>query len=227
MSWGVKYGHVSGSAIIHPNAVIEPGAHIGQGVIIHEFVTVKNGATIWDGSVIGRAPQRAGFPPRRDGRPTVISEGAVIGSLSTIYAGCWIGPDALIGDGVRIREDCEIYRECIIGSNCTFQNDVIMLARSRVIDLSHITAGVIIGENAFVSTGVLTMNDNGFNGNNPTGNPELRPPVIGAYASVGGGAILLPGVDVGLGAVVGAGAVVTRNVPDGQRVTGVPARPRA
>lgn len=228
MAWGTKGvpgKHIAGTAIIHPNATLDDGVHIGQNVVIHENVHVREGATVWDGSIIGRAPQRPGHAPDRSLK-TVIGPGSVIGSLTTIYAGVWIGRDVLIGDGVRIRERTEIQAECIIGSNCTFQNDVVMLARSRVVDLSHITAGVIIGEGAFVSTGVLTMNDDSFAGNNVEGDTTLRPPRIGPLASIGGGAILLPGVNVSEGAVVAAGAVVTKDVPPYTVVMGVPAKMR-
>jgi acetyltransferase-like isoleucine patch superfamily enzyme len=95
---------------------------------------------------------------------------------------------------------------------------------SRVIDLSHITAAVVIGEGAFISTGVLTMNDDSFAGNNPVGDRKLNAPIIGENASIGGGAILLPGVNIGDRAVVAAGSIVTKSVERDTTVMGVAAK---
>ena len=225
MAWAEKYKGVASTAEIHPTAVIGEGVSIGRNVVIYPHTEIRDGATIYDNSVIGRPTHRAGHNPSF-GATTVIGQDSVIGSDCTIYTGTWIGKNVLVGDGVRIRENCEITAECIIGSNCTFQNDVVMLPRSRVIDLSHITAGVIIGEGAFVSTGVLTMNDDSFNGNNAEGDSTLNAPKIGAGASVGGGAVLLPGVNVGNGAVVAAGSIVTKDVAAGTTVMGVAAKRR-
>ena len=219
---------VAASAEINPDAKLGRGITIGRNVVIYQNTDIRDGVTIYDNTVIGRPPHRPGSFAKGHDRlnPTVIGEGSVIGSGTTIYAGTWIGKNVLIGDGVRIRENCEIQTDCIVGSNCTFQNDVIMLFTSRVIDLSHITAGVVIGQGAFVSTGVLTMNDNSFAGNNSAGDAELNAPKIGPGASIGGGAILLPGVVIGEGAVVAAGAVVTKDVLSYTTVMGVPAKRR-
>lgn len=229
MSWSVKNSNgnfIHATAQIHPKATLGKNVHIGPGAIIHECVDLADGVYIWDNSVIGRAPQRPGSEPIRDGRRTSIGRDSVIGTNCTIYAGTFIHNNVLIGDGVRIRENCKIWAGCIIGSNCTFQNEVTMYAESRVIDLSHITAGVVIGAGAFVSTGVLTMNDDSFAGNNATGEKRLNPPSIGSHASIGGGATLLPGVNIGEDAVVAAGSIVTKNVEPGTLVMGVAAKRR-
>ncbi len=217
-------------SFIHPTAQIDSSVRMLDNVTVHAYAVIHGpsllceGVTVWDHAVIGRPGQRPGRDPERGF--TYIDKDAVIGAGATIYHSVYIGKRVLVGDGARIRESCEIREDCIIGSNCTFQNNVTMLRGARVIDLSHITAGVFIGEDAFVSTGVLTMNDNAFNGNNPQGDPILRAPVIGHRASVGGGAILLPGTNIGNDAVVGAGAVVTKDVPEGKTVVGIPAKIR-
>jgi acetyltransferase-like isoleucine patch superfamily enzyme len=71
----------------------------------------------------------------------------------------------------------------------------------------------------FWSVGVLSMNDNGFGSGG-----ELRPPHVAQGASIGGGAVLLPGVHVGEDAIIGAGSVVTKDVASSTKVMGVPAR---
>lgn len=202
--------------------MLVPSEGIAETATIYRGVTIEEGVTIFPGAVIGRPPKKSGnfHVPSRAGRDTIIRKGAVIGCNAVIYQGCDIGEDAMVGDGATIRENSTIGEQSIVGNNCTFQNDVTMGKRSRVIDLSHITAGVMIGDDVFISTGVLTMNDNSM-----ARGGELRPPFIDSQAMVGGGAILLPGVRVGQNAIVAAGAVVTKSVKPGTRVQGVPAKP--
>ena len=224
--WGRKNypkNNVAGTAVIAPGVVLGENITIGFGAVLYPGTHVKDGVYIGDYAVIGRPTMRPGMKSEMN---TVvhIGEDSVIGSHVTLYEGVRIGKRVLIGDGVKLRERCSINDDCIVGSNCTFQRDVIMLEGSRVIDLSHMTNDVIIGRGAFVSTGVLTMDDDSFAGNNQDGDTRLNPPHIWHGASVGGGAILLPGVNVGEGAVVASGAVVTKNVAEGSTVMGVPAK---
>ena len=191
---------------IHPNVVIFDGVRLAAGV------------TIFPGSVIGRPPMSTGIVPPKEYIPdTIIGSGCVIGSNVTIYAGVTLGANVLIGDGARIRENTTIGEGSVVGSNSTIQNDAVIGCRVRIVDLSHITAGVTIEDDVFWSVGVLSMNDN----RDGQGLKRMR---IGARAFVGGGALLLPGSDIGAGAMVAAGAVVTHPVAPGSAVRGVPAR---
>lgn len=199
-----------------------PHQGIADNVTVYPGVTLGENVVIFPGAVIGREPLTAGSVKNKPEvkHDTIIEDGAVIGANAVIYAGVHIGKEALIGDGATIRENCSIGSKSIVGNNCTLQNDVQMGERSRIVDLSHITAGVLIGDDVFISTGVLTMNDNSMNKGG-----QLDPPAFFDGAMVGGGAIILPGVDVKRGALVAAGAVVTRHVDEGVRVQGVPAKP--
>lgn len=224
MGWGYnnKYnGKVSVLAMVHPDAQIGDGAVIHPGVVIYPRVNIGPHAVIYANAVIGRPRQKPGEDESYSEKITEIEPQAVIGSGATIYTGTHIGYRSMIGDGVRIREDCFIADNAIVGNNSTFQSNVHLGWDSRVIDLSHITHGVKIGDHSFVSTGVLTMDDNSFGTNY-----EPDPPEVGEYVHIGGGAILLPGVKIGGYATVAAGAVVTKDVEDGGTVVGVPAKPR-
>ena len=184
-------------------------------------VTIDEGVTIFPGAVIGKPPRIAGVVHQTPhANPyTFIGKGSVIGANAVIYQGVSIGHSVLVGDGATIRENCQLFDQSIVGNNTTFQNNVYLGARSRVIDLCHITAWVSIGEDTFISTGVLTMNDNSF-----AQGGELKPPCIGSRVKIGGGAILLPGVNIRDGATVAAGAVVTHDVEEDDLVKGIPAR---
>jgi len=211
---------IADTAIIHPEAKIEIDVIIHDYVVIEAGVTLSRGVEVFPHAVIGRRSKGVGGMANRPQAhgPTFVGSGSIIGAGATIYAGVQLGENVLVGDGARIRENCEIGDDSIVGSNCTFQNDVTMGRRSRVIDLSHITAGVLIGDDVFISTGVLTMNDNSFNHGG-----ELEPPRFPDRSSVGGGAIILPGVWLGNDSIVAAGAVVTRNVPSNAVAKGIPA----
>jgi acetyltransferase-like isoleucine patch superfamily enzyme len=214
---------IAGTAIIDPRATLEIGVVIHDYVIIERGVTLGQGVEVFPHTVIGRRPRSTGGVVNKAevglATETFIGRGSVIGAGVTIYAGCKLDEEVLVGDGTRLRERCLIGPKSIIGSNCTFQNDVEMGMRSRVIDLSHITAGVVIGDDVFISTGVLTMNDNGFNSGH-----KLEPPLFHDGSSVGGGAVILPGKIIGADAIVAAGSVVTKSVAPRTVVKGVPAR---
>jgi acetyltransferase-like isoleucine patch superfamily enzyme len=96
---------------------------------------------------------------------------------------------------------------------------------SRIQDQAHLVGDMIIEDHVFVGMGVMTTNDNDVYltrfGLHPT---ALKGPVLRRFSVVGTGATLLPGVEIGEGAVVAAGAVVTRDVPPWTMVAGVPAR---
>ena len=150
MRWPLPHWN-SGDEVdrIHPTAVIWPNVMIGEGVTIYPY------------AVIGRPPQVTGIvPPKEYIEVTYIGKGSVIGSGVTIYSGVALGDNVLIGDGVRIRENTSIGSQSVIGSNSTLQNDIRIGERVRVVDLSHITAGVVLEDDVFWSVGVLSMNDN-------------------------------------------------------------------
>lgn len=130
----------------------------------------------------------------------VIGKGTRVGSFTLLHKG------ASIGDACTIGSHCNICA-CVIGQAVSIQT------------ACHITRGVVIEDAVFIGPGVVTLNDK-FNGS------ELSAPRICKGAKVGGGSVILPGVVVGEDAVIGAGSVVTRNVPAGAVLMGNPARER-
>jgi acetyltransferase-like isoleucine patch superfamily enzyme len=131
--------------------------------------------------------------------------------LVNLY-GCCIGSGSKIGAFVEIQRNVEIGENCKISSH------------------SFICEGVTIGNNSFVGHGVMFINDRRPKAINPDGTAkqdgywELSPIRVECNSSIGTGAIILGGVTIGEGALIGAGAVVTKNVPDRSTVAGVPAR---
>jgi UDP-2-acetamido-3-amino-2,3-dideoxy-glucuronate N-acetyltransferase len=138
-------------------------------------------------------------------------EGVIVHPFTNLY-GC------RIGSGTRVGPFVEIQRGAVIGERCKIQSHV------------FICDGVQIGDGVFIGHGVLFVNDKHPRATNAAGELAgeddwtLLPVRIGSGATIGSGAIVMGGVTVAAEAMVGAGAVVTRDISEGQTVAGVPAR---
>ncbi|MCC7144255.1 MAG: N-acetyltransferase [Candidatus Eisenbacteria bacterium] len=141
---------------------------------------------------------------------------------------CVVHPSAHIGKGTsiwhfaNIERDVVLLEDCLVGASVYIGRGSRIGSGVRMQDKAHITAGTFIGNRVFVGHYVVTANDKHPRVNNPDWVPQ--PPVIEDDASIGGGAIILPGVRIGKGAIIGMGAVVTKDVPAGETWVGVPAR---
>jgi UDP-2-acetamido-3-amino-2,3-dideoxy-glucuronate N-acetyltransferase len=140
-----------------------------------------------------------------------------------------LGDDVLIFSFVNAY-GCEIGDESRVGAFVEIQNGVRIGRRCKISSHSFLCAGVTIEDNVFVGHGVMFTNDKSPRATNPDGTTQteadwsVTPTVVKKGASIGSNATILPGVTIGQNALVGAGAVVTRDVPDGMTVVGVPAR---
>ncbi|MBI2567547.1 MAG: N-acetyltransferase [Candidatus Schekmanbacteria bacterium] len=152
-------------------------------------------------------PLRSRFPDVHFYNPdlTEVQQDVELGS------GSRVGSFSLIHAGARIGERCTIGSHCNI---CTCQ----IGDRVSIQTGCHITRGVVIEHDVFVGPGVITLNDKTMTGK------ELRGPIVRAGARIGGGSVLLPGVEIGRAAIVGAGSVVTKSVAASATVAGNPAR---
>jgi len=133
-----------------------------------------------------------------------------IGSGTRIWQFVVVLPGAKIGSEVNICSHCFIENDVIIGDRVTIKCGV------------QIWDGVILEDEVFIGPNVTFTNDktprSKIYSNKQTKTLVMR------GASIGGGATILPGVEIGRGAMVGAGAVVTKSVPDSAVVVGNPAR---
>ena len=142
---------------------------------------------------------------------------------------CVIADDVQIGEGTRvgnfvfIRDNTIVGRDCLIGSYVDIEGDVRVGDFVSLQSGCYLTRGVIIEDKVFCGPRTMTLNDKPMTYGRP-GMPFVRQaPRILRAARIGGGSILCPGVTVGENAVVGAGSVVTRDVPDRMIVLGNPA----
>lgn len=141
-----------------------------------------------------------------------------------IFDDAQIGADTRIGNFVLIRDSTIIGKGCCIGSYVDIEGDVRIGDLVSIQSGCYLTRGVRIEDEAFLGPRVVTMNDKAIGYRRPSLRPDPQAPRILRAARVGGGSVLLPGVTVGENAVIGAGTVVTRDVPDRSILAGNPGR---
>lgn len=227
----VQTKHIGRNVTIGEFVIIRPGVHVGNGVLIHPYVLINENVTIGDnveifsGAVIGKEPKGAGALARQPKfeKKLIIGPSCSIGPHAVLFYDIEIGKNTLVGDGASIREQCRIGSQCIISRYVTINYNTIIGDRTKIMDLTHVTGNCVIGNDVFISITVGMTNDN-LIGKGGYEEGKIKGPRIHDNAVVGAGATLLPGVVIGTKSVVGAGSVVTRDVPPGSVVMGIPAR---
>ena len=198
---------------VHPTATVYPGTVLGEGVRVLENAVVGKQPTLSPRSTASRDP----LPP------TVIGEGTVVSTGAIVFARSTIGARVILGDQSCVRERVAVGDDVVIGRGSFVENDTTIGARTKIQADAYVTAYSTLEEDVFVAPCVVTTNDN-FMGRTERRHELIKGPTIRRGARVGGGAILCPGVEIGEEAFVGAGAVVTRDVPARVIVVGNPAR---
>jgi acetyltransferase-like isoleucine patch superfamily enzyme len=197
----------------------------GENVVIYPGTVIGDGCRIGDNVVLGKQPSlsprsttsREELPPLELGEGTIVSTGAIV------FAGTRIGARTIIGDQSCVRERCDLGDDVVVGRGSLVENDTTIGARTKIQANAYVTAYSTLEEDVFIAPCVVTTNDN-FMGRTEQRHALRRGPTVRRAARVGGGAILLPGIEVGEEAFIGAGAVVIGDVPARAVVVGNPAR---
>lgn len=212
--------------------VIEDGVEIGNdctfghNVVVREGTRIGNSIRIDDNTVIGKQPlrsKRSIFKSDKTYKPAVISDECLIGAQVVVYTGCEIGRNVLIADTAAVREDVKIGEYTIIGRSCTVENFTTIGKKCKLETNSYITAYSLIEDFCFIAPGVVTTNDN-YLGRTEERFKHFKGVTVRKGGRIGGGAVILPGIEIGEDAIVAAGALVTKDVPAGVIFAGVPAK---
>jgi acetyltransferase-like isoleucine patch superfamily enzyme len=217
---------ISKTAVIHENVIIEDDVIIHDFVVIYPNTIIKKGAEIFDHSVIGKIPKAPGATSRKideNFNSTIIGEASILSPGSIIYSGTTIGNNTLLGDNCAIRENCEIGNYCIISRNVSVNYNTKIGNRTKIMDNSHITGDAIIEDDVFISVLVSTTNDNTM-GREQFNSEHVRGPWIKKGTTIGASASILPNVVIGENCIIGSCALVTKNIPNGKVVMGVPGK---
>ena len=179
---------------VHPTAIVAPNVRLGEGSIVGEY------------TIIGRAPRG-----KKEGElELVIGPGAIIRPFTTIYAGTRIGARLQTGQGASIREDNVIGDDVSVGTHASLEFGNRVGSRVRIhtgcfLELTQIEDDVFLGPHVVF-----------------TDDPHPQCPayldcvkggVVRRRARIGANSTILPGVEIGEDALVGAGSVVRHTVP--------------
>ena len=198
---------------ISDTAVVYPGTVIGEGCKILDYAVVGKQPTLSPRSTAAREP----LAPLELGAGSIVSTGAVV------FAGSRVGERVIVGDQACLRERVEVGDDVVIGRGSLVENDTTIGALTKIQAHAYITAYSTLEDNVFIAPCVATTNDN-FMGRTERRHELTKGPTIRRGARIGGAAVLLPGIEIGEEAFVGAGAIVNRDVPARAVVVGSPAR---
>jgi len=148
--------------------------------------------------------------PTNEAIGRILEKNVVYGDNVKVWHYCQIRAEAKIGDNTQIGSFSYIGLGCQIGKNCGIQS------------YAFIPHGVTLGNNVFVGPAATFTNDKNPKAQNPDWIESKT--MVEDYASIGANATILPGIVIGKAALVGAGAVITKDVAAGSIVVGNPAK---
>lgn len=183
---------------------------------IYPHVKIGTNAQIGDFVIIGVPPKGQGI------LETTIGDSAIIRSHTVIYAGNKIGNNFQTGHGVNIREENEIGNGVSIGTHSIIEHHVTIKDGVRIHSNVFIPEFSCLEENSWVGPCAIFIN--ALHPLCPKAKQCRKGPTIRRGAKIGAGAVIFPSITIGEMALVGAGAVVTKDVPPRKVVVGNPAK---
>jgi len=217
---------------VRPTA-IGPTCELGDYVKVNGGVRLGAGSRLGDYVILGHATkaETTGFDPASgstriadclvEDAVTAIGERATIRSHGVIYHHVRIGADLITGHHLLIREHVTIGRRCVFGSYASCDGYAALGDDVHVGQYAQLSQAVRIGNGVFIG-GHTVFSDN------PTAVRRVENDLIGAviedHVRIGLNCVLLPGVRVGRDAMIGAGSVITKDIPSGVLAFGNPCR---
>jgi UDP-2-acetamido-3-amino-2,3-dideoxy-glucuronate N-acetyltransferase len=202
------------------DAEIGEGVTFGANVVIHAGVRLSDGVTVEDGAVLGKLPKLGprSEAPTPEATVLTIGAGAVICSLAVVVAGATIGPGAVVGDHAFVRESANVGTGTVIGHGSAIGRGVRIGERARLQNNVVIAPGTTIEDEVDIGPGACSVTTGWRPGE------EAAETILRHGCRVGACVVLMPGVEVGTGATVGAGSVVRDSLPAWGVAVGRPAR---
>lgn len=209
---------------IGDNVVIEDEVFLGNNVSLGDNALVRKGAVIGSNVIIGYRDANSDEDAPAELAVTEIGEGVKLRSGIVVYWGTRIGSNSMIGHNTVIRENTIIGHDTYIGSLTAIEGDTKIGNCVGIHTQCHITKFCDIGDYTFIAPLFVGANDRAMahrragHGQNLVGFTTER------YVRIAVGVTVLPGVHFGEGCIVGAGSVVTKDVPAYKVAIGTPAR---
>jgi UDP-2-acetamido-3-amino-2,3-dideoxy-glucuronate N-acetyltransferase len=156
--------------------------------------------------------------------------GVLIHDTAEVSEQARLGEDTRVWHHAHVRENARVGSQCIIGKDVYIDRDVVIGDRVKIQNGAYLYYGATLEDGVFIGPGVCLTNDKYPRAITPSGDLkgdedwEVSPITVKCGASLGARAVVLPGVVIGRCAMIGAGAVVTRDVPDHGLAQGNPAR---
>jgi acetyltransferase-like isoleucine patch superfamily enzyme len=201
------------SSIVSKKAKVHRSVKIGEYCRIYDNVVLEKDCIIEDFTTLG-------YPAAlSDGSPLIIRHGSLIRSYSLFYEGSEYGSRLITGHRVTVREKTKAGENLQIGTLCDIQGHCTIGDYVRLHSNVHIAQGSRIGDFCWLFPYVVLTNDP-----HPPSDGYREGCRIGNYAVLSASACILPGIVIGEGALVAAGALVGRDVQAGRIAAGNPAR---
>jgi len=210
---------IRGGAVIEDGVVIGDGCYIDYGAILKENVSIGANSFVGAGCILGEFLMDFFKDKTNSEHPLVIGNEALIRSGTIIYGETNIGDYFQTGHRATIREKAVIGNHASIGTLSDVQGYCTLGEYVRLHSNVFLAQQTILHDYVWLFPHVVITNDP-----TPPSETELGVEAFD-YAVIGAGAVVLPGKKIGRDALVGAGAVVTKDVDEGMAVAGNPAKP--
>lgn len=211
------------NVVIEENVVIGNNVSIGHHVVIKKDTKIGDFVQIGELTVLGKQASSNKKMARKPGKaldPLIIEDDVTIGCNCVIYRHVNLKSRVYVGDLASIREQVTVGEDSIVGRNAIVETNTTIGKCVTIQTGCYITADMIIEDEVFIGPCCSSSNDKYMG----IGNFKHQGPVIKRGAKIGNNATLLPAITIGEHAIVGAGSVVTKDVPANKTVVGNPGR---
>lgn len=198
--------------------ILGKNVKIGDRTVIYDNVVIGDNTIISNDCIIGEPTQEYYFSDSYKNPRTVIGAHSLIRSHTIIYANSKFGDYLQTGHRVMIREKTKMGSHCSVGTLSDIQGYATFGDYCRLHSNAHVCQGTKIGNFVFIYPYVVFTND-------PTPPSNVFKGVtVGDFSIISTGALIMPGIKIGMNCLVAAGSVVTKNVRDFELIVGVPGK---